>query len=159
MKKVAIVTRKELEDPKLQVLINLENGAFEVRLKYTCPHCAGHGCHSRACDDEVVLAPEDVISTLGPESKILLTAIFDRILSKQPASSGLKEWLITPPPNTPGWRSNIEGLTIGLQGELKIINYISDTTVLVEATQLVADLLRASGFSVNLNGTKKAISR
>jgi len=79
--KVAITTQKELRNPHLELDVNLEKGTLSVALTYECPECAGYGCHGRSCDDCITLEPENILTTLGPEAKTLLTDLFGRCLS------------------------------------------------------------------------------
>lgn len=77
--KVCIKTEKQLQDPHLEIDIKLETGTAHIYLKYTCPSCGGYGCHNKACDCSIVLKPEDVLSTLGPEALTILTPLFSLI--------------------------------------------------------------------------------
>jgi hypothetical protein len=81
--KVVITTNKELTNPHLELDINLDAGVSYILLKYTCPNCAGYGCHNRqgGCDNTIKLLPEDVLSTLGAEAKPVLEKLFQTILN------------------------------------------------------------------------------
>jgi hypothetical protein len=79
--KVEITTKKELQNPHLEININLEIGSTSIVLKYTCPTCSGYGCHNRGgCDNTIRLEPEDVLHTLGPDNKRILQDLFKTIL-------------------------------------------------------------------------------
>jgi len=81
--KVAITTKKELQNPYLKLYLNLDNGANYIKLTYTCSKCAGYGCRHTGdgCDDNVKLEPEEVLSTLGADAKPILEELFNRILN------------------------------------------------------------------------------
>jgi hypothetical protein len=80
--KVAITTKRELQNPHLELDINLEAGVSYIVLRHTCPNCSGYGCHNRGgCDDTIKLAPEDVLATLGAEAKPVLEKLFEGILN------------------------------------------------------------------------------
>ena len=83
---VAIVTKKVLECPQLEMEINLETGASYIKLTYRCQKCAGYGCgrHGSAgkCDDGIVLKPETVLSTIGEEGSRAIVDVLSRILNK-----------------------------------------------------------------------------
>jgi len=80
--KVAITTKKELKDPKLEITINLEKGTTNFILWYQCPKCVGYGCRhgNGPCDDHLKLAPEDVLKTIGHEVRPMLESILQSIL-------------------------------------------------------------------------------
>lgn len=82
--KVVITKQKNLEDPHLELDINLTKGATSISLTYTCPNCAGYGCRhgSGPCDDSLELAPKDVISTLGESARPMLEKLFKQILNQ-----------------------------------------------------------------------------
>jgi hypothetical protein len=81
--KVTIVTKRELQNPHLELDINLEAGTTFIMIRHTCSTCAGYGCHNRSggCDDIIKLAPEDVLDTLGAEAKPVLERLFNSILN------------------------------------------------------------------------------
>ena len=84
--KVEIITRRELQNPHLELDINLETGLARVLIRHTCPKCSGYGCrHSGdGCDDIITLAPEDVLATLGLEAKPILERLLRTILIGRP---------------------------------------------------------------------------
>jgi hypothetical protein len=80
--KVAITTKKELNDPHLELNINLDAGTMCATLTYTCAKCGGYGCHhSGHCDDHINLEPGDILDTLGEDSKPILQKLFATILA------------------------------------------------------------------------------
>lgn len=84
--KVAITTKRELQNPHLELDINLENGTTRILLRHTCPNCSGYGCRHTGdgCDDIIVLKLEDVLTTLGPDVKPVLESLFSSILNGTP---------------------------------------------------------------------------
>lgn len=82
--KVSLTTTKELEDPRLEINVQLETGKIDIYLTYTCPKCAGHGCkHGSPCDDSKQLAPEEVVSTLGDSAACLIKLLNQLTYPKQ----------------------------------------------------------------------------
>ena len=80
--KVTFTTHRDLQDPHLELDLDLTKAKASIQLTYTCQKCAGYGCRhgNGPCDDSKQLAPKDVIATLGEEARPMLKELFDQIL-------------------------------------------------------------------------------
>lgn len=80
--KVTLTKSRDLNDPHLEIDLDLTHAKAHIVLTYTCPKCAGYGCRhgNSPCDDNIPLIPGEVVPTLGPEAKAMLKELFDQIL-------------------------------------------------------------------------------
>jgi hypothetical protein len=81
--KIVITTKRELQNPHLELDVDLEKDTARIIIRHLCPKCSGYGCHNRSggCDNVITLAPEDVLDTLGADAKPVLELLFKTILN------------------------------------------------------------------------------
>lgn len=73
--KLTFIKEVEINDPRINISVDLKSQTFKITLSYTCPSCAGHGCRR-----------EDKCSNTGSMSVDLDPSKIDIILTEDDAS-------------------------------------------------------------------------
>lgn len=162
--KISITTKQELQNPYLELNINLETGAITSVLRYTCIKCNGDGCINE-CNDSQELAIEDIIKTLGSDSRKLLKQAFDKILDGAPIltknvnNNEKNTYIIIPivPSNDPAYDLWFSSFLTFIEKNSDDITFKSHMRTIgiitVKSSNAGVRALKQAGYTVEANGT------
>ena len=87
---LTIVKKVKADGARITVIINPENKDTHMRLSYTCPECAGHGCNTHRhnnneCSGGTVnktLEPDNLDATFTNDQLLMIKAAFTELHNK-----------------------------------------------------------------------------